>query len=627
MNIFKGYVRTKNKQCLNSFKNNENLFSYDEIKKYTEFAGVLDSETVLIDIDDFNESEILFNIVKKLNLKCKVYKTTRGKHFYFKNTDLDKNKIHTKLAVGITADIKLGCKNSYSILRFENVDREILQDINESDIQEIPKFLYPVKTDLDFVKMTEGDGRNQSLFNYILTLQNYDFTVEEIRETIKLINKFVLVKPLKDSEIDTILRDEAFTGTPSFFKGNQFLLDKFANYLKVNHHVIKLNGTLHIYKNGIYNQCYSELEKVMISVIPNLTKTRRKEVLSYLELIANELKESDSNLIAFKNGIYDITTNELMDFNPEIVLTNMIPHNYNPGAESELVDDTLMKLACNDEEIFSLLCECVGYCFLRKNELGKSFLLNGSGANGKSTFIDMIKTVLGDVNISSLDLSDLGDRFKTSEIYSKLANLGDDIGEEFIANLSVFKKLVTGDRITVERKGQDPFQFNNYAKLIFSANTIPRMRDKTGAIQRRLIIIPFNAKFTKDDPGYKPFIKYELRQQESIERLIVLAIEGLKRVLENNAFSNSSKVNEALKEYEIENNSIINFVSDIGLDNILNERNEVIYSKYCDFCIENGLKESFSKISFLKQLYTKYNLKSKITLINKKQYRIIIKGE
>ena len=119
----------------------------------------------------------------------------------------------------------------------------------------------------------------------------------------------------------------------------------------------------------------------------------------------------------------------------------------------------------------------------------------------------MVKNLLGDQNIASLDLKELGDRFKTAELFGKLANIGDDIGDEFIANASVFKKLVTGDRVNVERKGQDPFEFNNYSKFLFSANVIPRMKDKTGAVQRRLVIVPFDAKFTPNDADFRPFIK------------------------------------------------------------------------------------------------------------------------
>lgn len=80
--------------------------------------------------------------------------------------------------------------------------------------------------------MSAGDGRNQSLFNYILTLQSEDFTKEEARETIRLINRYVLKEPLSERELETILRDDAFK-KPVFFKGPTFLFDRFATYLKI----------------------------------------------------------------------------------------------------------------------------------------------------------------------------------------------------------------------------------------------------------------------------------------------------------------------------------------------------------------------------------------------------------
>lgn len=135
-------------------------------------------------------------------------------------------------------------------------------------------------------------------------------------------------------------------------------------------------------------------------------------------------------------------------------------------------------------------------------------------------------------------------------IFGKLANLGDDIGDDFLqgSQVAVFKKIVTGDRIKAERKGQDPFEFNPYTKLLFSANDIPRMKDKTGAVLRRLVIIPFNARFSKYledgvtiDPKFRPYIKYELNEQSSVEYMIKIGIEGLKRIIENNGFTKSKK--------------------------------------------------------------------------------------
>lgn len=141
-------------------------------------------------------------------------------------------------------------------------------------------------------------------------------------------------------------------------------------------------------------------------------------------------------------------------------------------------------------------------------------------------------------------------------MFGKLANIGDDIGDDFLqgSQVSVFKKIVTGNRIKAERKGQDPFEFNPFIKLLFSANDIPRMKDKTGAVLRRLVIIPFNATFSKDDPDYDPFIKYKLIQQESVEYFIRLGVEGLKRIIINDGFTKSDKVQNQLTEYEEENN-------------------------------------------------------------------------
>ncbi len=499
MQLFKGYVETKNKKCIEKFKGKHNLKTLEQVQQLPEYAGILGDETILIDIDDFESSEILFKMVKDLKLQCRIYKTTRGKHFLFKNKGVTSNKTKCKLAIGLTADIKLGSKNSYSILKFNGKEREILYDVDESNIQELPIWLTPVRNNFEFLEMEAGDGRNQSLFNYILTLQSADFTVEEARETIRLINKYVLKEPLKDSELETILRDDAFK-KPIFFKGTTFLFDKFAIYMKNNNHIIKINNQLHIYKDGIYVNGAAEIEAEMIKHIPNLNRAKRNEVLAYLNiLIRDNVPESSANLIAFKNGVYNLVDDTFMDFSPNYIITNKINWCYNPEAYSELVDKTLNKIACHDKEIRMLLEEVIGYCFYRRNELGKAFILIGDKSNGKSTFLDMVKTLLGDNNISSLDLKELGERFKTAELFGKLANIGDDIGDEFIANVAIFKKLVTGDRINVERKGQDPFDFNNYSKMLFSANNIPRIKDKTGAIQRRLVIIPFDAKFSVDD--------------------------------------------------------------------------------------------------------------------------------
>lgn len=627
--FFKGYVETKNKKCIEKFKGRTDFKTFEQVQSLPEYAGILAAETILIDVDDFEASEILFKVVKEYALTCRVYRTSRGKHFLFKNSGVPTNKTGCKLAIGLTADIKIGTRNSYEVLKYDNQNREILYDTAENEeAQQLPRWLFPVKSKMEFLNMETGDGRNQGLFNYILTLQSNDFSVEEARETIRIINKFVLKVPLSDDEIETVLRDDAFK-KPVFFMGSTFLFDKFATFLKNNNHIIKINNQLHIYKNGIYISGLAEIEAEMIQHIPGLNRAKRTEVLAYLDILIREnSKAEDANLIAFENGLYNIVDDSFVEFTPEHIITNKIRWKYNPEAYSELADKTLNKIACNDPQIRALLEEAIGYCFYRRNELGKAFILTGDKSNGKSTFLSMVQCLLGDENISSLDLKELGDRFKTAEMFGKLANIGDDIGDEFIANPAIFKKLVTGERVSAERKGQNPFEFNNYSKLLFSANNIPRIKDKTGAVQRRLTIIPFDARFSADDPDFNPYIKHLLKTDEVMEYLINLGISGLKRVLLNRKFTGSTKVQKAMDEYEENNNPIIGFFRECEDEEfqIENEPTNVVYKRYQEYCLANSLRP-MSNIEFSKQVNRILNMRVENKWLNGKKHRIFIKNE
>lgn len=601
--LYKGYVETKDKKCIEKFKGRTDFKTYEQVESLPEFAGILAENTILVDLDDGKQAEILMNIVENLQLDCKVIDTTRGKHFLFHNTKIKSCSTHSTLAVGLTADIKVGFKSSYEVLKVNGEERFIEWDAEEGhDYQEIPKWLFPVKTKADFLTMDAGDGRNQALFNYILTLQSSGFTVEECRECITLLNRYVLKEPLSDSELEVILRDDAFK-KPIFFDGNTLLHEKFAEYLKNAKHIVRINGQLHIYKDGIYVPGYRAIESEMIQLIPHLRDAQRKEVLKYLELIAEPAKAADANYIAFKNGIYDIANDVMVPPSADLILTNRIEHNFNPAAYSELMDSTLNKLACQDKDIRALLEECVGYCFYRRNELGKAFILTGDKSNGKSTFLDVVTAILGEDNISTLDIKELGDRFSTSMMFGKLANIADDIGDDFLqgTQVSVFKKVVTGNHIKAERKGQDPFEFAPYVKILASANEIPRMKDKTGAVLRRLVIIPFNATFSKDDPDFDPYIKTKLSKPEPLEYLIALGVKGLDRVLHNKGFTVPTLVQEQLDEYEESNNPIIAFLKDVELSELENEPTSDVYRRYNLFCTENSL-QAMSAIAFTKQL-------------------------
>lgn len=622
MELYKGYIKTRNKRAAEKFKNRTNFKSYEEIKDEDNFAAVLGEDTILIDIDDEAQSAVMFQMVKDMDIGCRVYRTSRGRHFLFKNSDVAKCYTGATLAVGLTADIKVGRHNSYEVIKIDGVERKMERDSGNYDT--LPKFFEPVVTKKRFFGLDAGDGRNSVYFSYLPVLTSHGFSIEDARQTVRLINDYVVKSPLEENELEVILRDEAFE-MPNFTEKGRFLFDRFARYLISEFHIKKINNQLHCYVDGVYKSGQGELENVMIQKIPDLNQAKRREVLAYLDVVIREnSRMSPPTLIAFRNGVYNLETDELLPYSPNYVITNRIPWDYNPNAYHELMDATLDRLSCCDKEVRANLEESVGYMMFRRNELGKAFMLTGDGSNGKSTWLNLLKCLIGDGNYSALDLKKLSDRFSTVMLFGKLANIGDDISSEYISDVAEFRKIVTGETIDAEQKGQAKFQFEPYVKLFFSSNSIPRMgKGKDfNAIKRRLIIIPFNAKFSREDPDFVPYISDKLQVQESMEYLIQLGIAGLKRVLANNSFTDSEASKNELESYEELSDPLIGFIKE-NRETIVNESTKDVYRRYEVFCNENNLSGLGRRV-FTNRLCKELHLKSEQRRINGRREQVFL---
>lgn len=596
--MYKGYLKGSDKKTVEKFKDHpENLVKWDTARRYNSFVGVLEDDYVMLDIDTPEESDLLLDIIEGLKLQCSVLETSKGIHVYFKGHDLTANKIGWYSPIGINVTTKLGSKNTVDPLKIDGEYRTWLRRCNNP--QPIPKWLYPMDKRRNYIPEIGEGSRNQELFNYILKLQSVGMSKADIKETIKIINTYVLDEPLPKSEIDIILRDEAFM-KESFFKNNSFLHDKFGDFLISEHHIVRIYDVLHIYIDGVYSDNTHDIERAMIKHLKMLTKARRQEVLAYLQLEAPVVMTSDIKYVAVNNGILNLETWQLQEFTPTIVIKNKIPVNYVSDAYYDVTDNTLDKLACHEKSLRYVMEEIFGYILLRRNEIGKMFILTGDGSNGKSSFLNMIRQFTGESNTSALDLKELDKQFKTAELFGKLMNIGDDISGEYIKENSVMKKLTTGEPVNVERKGKDPFDLKSYAKLIFSANKVPRINDTSGALRRRLLIIPFNATFSPTDSDFDPFISDKLMSQQSMEYLLQLAINGLKRILKNNKFSTSKTITAELSKYEEENNPIITFLKDDDLK-IENESTGDVYRIYQVWCVDNGYK-SLGNIQFSREV-------------------------
>ena len=205
-------ILNNNKTPTHSFKDGGK--PWEQVKTYDNLGVIIPEPYIILDFDHEEDAEIMNDIVSNLNLNCNVMKTDRGYHYWFKSKNKFINNTNVYLACGIKADIKCYGKPCYAMIKRNGELRKWLKQVD--DVCELPSFLSPVGNDynVNFKEMKNGEGRNNGLYNYIPYLQKKKFSVEEIKECIRVINEYVFDEPLPDKELNTILRDESFERVP-----------------------------------------------------------------------------------------------------------------------------------------------------------------------------------------------------------------------------------------------------------------------------------------------------------------------------------------------------------------------------------------------------------------------------
>lgn len=623
------YIILNGKQPIHKFKDGQGK-SWDEVKEYNDIAVIVPKGYVVLDFDTTSDAEIMLKIVDALDLKTRVMKTTRGIHCWFKAPeDEPKNFIKNRLAVGIYCDRKAGGRNAYVKIKQDGEPREWIRKVKAADIEVVPKWLSSVSAPtgkFGFKGMGEGSGRNQELFNYIVYLQTKEFTREEIRTAIRVINDHVLAEPLPDNEIETILRDESFK--PDDVIAEQiakaqdkkvgFSHNEFGDQLIEEFNIIEVNGVLYVYEDGYYQADDRIIENKMLELYPSILQRQRSEVLSYLRIKCHK-NSSDIKVnpyvINLKNTRLDIRSGKCLEFTPEVIEFDRIPVTYDPSAYCADLDKMLNRVFCADREVINLFEEMLGAVLLKHNRYQKAFLFYGNGSNGKSTILDLIKTFLGSRNYSALALEKVTERFNTAELENKLANIGDDVDNVTLKDTGTLKKLFSGNSIMVERKSERPYMIEPYATHIYSCNAIPRSFDKSEGFYRRWLLIPFNARFSVDDEDYDPMIADKITEPKALSYLLNIGIRGAQRLIKNGSFTEPQSVKDALEAYKADNSTVLSWVEDKELndDYFLDKPRDATYSDFTDWCKLSGIKSNnvTGKKTFFKEIAARFEFEEK----------------
>lgn len=584
---------------------NTKVISFDEIKDTNNRVGwLVPKEYIVIDIDNKTNARIVFDILQACKIKFSYMTGKKGGHFIFKNTrDIKSISAGELCSLGITVDVRCNEKG-YIILPENDTDRK--WGTISNDVSDVPFFLIPVaklKAQNDFVGMSEG-GRNDALLKHMLCLIDYapQLSLDEKCESIRIINRFLFKNPLTDIELQkTVLRDDILKKQKEDDSEKGCYEEKLANKIIKDKQIITCNDDCYMYNGKYYKRVLdeTEIERIIHSEYnPSLKEKQRKETIKFIKLkswVASYELNKNWNEIVFKNGVLNLAEMTLSPHTPSVYNTIYIDCNYIQDAPySQIIDNFFNQISGKEQDKKNLLYEIIGYCLVRKNVFEKFFICYGEGATGKSTYLKMIRRLVGDSNASFLSLNNLEEQFMPVNLFGKLINIGDDIAYKGLKESDILKKLVTGEMFAAQQKYKGPINFANFAKLIFTTNRLPEVYDRTSGFYRRVMIIEINNKIEKPDPFF-----LDRLTENDYEYLLSVAIEKLVAALKVNKLTESESSKQQLEDYKTDQSSVLSFLRDFNYNKKKLDHRPCmeVFVEYEQYCRDTGFKP-LKKVNF-----------------------------
>ena len=270
-------------------------------------------------------------------------------------------------------------------------------------------------------------------------------------------------------------------------------------------------------EEGLYHIDISDtaIKKLINQYSFSTKRNDQNEVLNYLKVHAPVKKRnSNCDLIAVKNGVFDFKSKVLIPFSPDYVFTTKLKVNYNANAVNVIIHnpddgtdwdfDTWIVEVADDQEIAEVLMQVISASVRPKVPFNKAvFFYSRKGNNGKGTICQLIRNLWGDENCCSLSVADFEKEFMLTPILNASVVLGDENPVGYtLDNADKFKQCITHDPVEVNIKFQQPKKYRFWGLIIECINEILRFKDKTGSMARRELIIPFSKSFTGAERKY-----------------------------------------------------------------------------------------------------------------------------
>lgn len=381
------------------------------------------------------------------------------------------------------------------------------------------------------------------------------------------------------------------------------------------------------YEGGIYKDGGEQIIKIELEKIAgySITNNKRNEIIGHIKyktMVDRHEFDKDMDIINVKNGLLDIRTGEIKQHTPDYLSLVQLPTAFFQGASCPKIIRFFTGILT--KEGISTIVRLLGYCLYRSSRYEKAFMLVGSGRNGKSVLIKLIESLVGGENTSHVSLQELNDeRFAAADLYCKYVNTYADLESERLINTGKFKTIVSGDSIRAQRKHQQPFNYRNSAKLIFSANKIPKSEDTSYAYYRRWVIIPFHRVIegADDDTG----LIDKLTTERELSGILNIALVGLRKLIKEGGFKDIP-VEKIRQDYEYNASIVKHFVDEQCVINLHNPvfltLTTALQDSFRIFCKTRGSKPLDDSI-LGKELFEMGIVKDRITKDKRRQYYYI----
>lgn len=574
------YIELDGKEPRHDF----NTFSTDH-KNYDDAGILLNNKIVVVDFDDYVDiGERIYNEHPTLRVN-----TSRGFHLYYKKpkTENMKTPIRNytgKLTIsGAKVDYKTSAR-AFAVIkqngRLRDMENGHLLN-NLDDLPELPLLLYPSKLKHDIYGLKEGEGRNSAIYSHLLsTLEQYNLDDATLNNAANFINQYVFKKPLEERELTNTI-ESVKNKKPN--PNKQKYLDP--KDIIMTSEVLSEKLDIHYYRGKLYfkrDNHYTADDNLLLREIDKLIqlKPSQHDQLMKLFKIKSTLQEDDDMPVQFRNG-YCLYDNELIEVEPGFT-PYYLDIAYKEDAYDEHVDHFLDWFTCDRKDLRLVIEEMFGHVLMTRSFPHKSFFFWGeSGGNGKSTLIKMLQSFASGLH-TNVPLDKFEDDTSVYSLVGTLLNVADDIDASYLEKSSNFKTIASGDPVMIRPIYSTAIAFNNKATLVFTCNELPVFKDKSGGIKRRMQIIPCDARVTKRDNE----IDDKLSSDNAKSYLLKVALEGVERIVKNGGLSESETINDVIKQYFIQSDSVVAFLEEYDVNDKVTKDAYRMYAAYCE---EHGL--------------------------------------